>query len=618
MPYQYNDPYYADCSKHQAWIEIVLVDELNKPIVNMPYTLEVSRGATRTGRTDHNGIAREENLPPTVGRFSIDAQSLVDEMETRPLRVRRDGRSKPHHEAIQRKDNYRYVTVGDLCDSKPNILNWNEPELPKHHFKTQNPNGYRVMFRNERWVFEVCPFWAWSFMLHHQKDYSITNACNLSILSVLSYASLTSNNDKEPDSGNYIGSIEDVFLNQFFDLSKIPTQFEMNSFTPVVYDVPFKDRYTEIEFIDSGKNLDTQLFYIANSQEMIVVWRGTASMNDVFTDMRFKPVKLQDDMGVQGYVHSGFYNSFKTMDNSYLLRKDMNSDSSDVDGGNILAFIDNLASNRKLFIAGHSLGGALALLHAVQLKNYNPVLYTVGMPRVLTISVAEQLKDIIHHRHVNENDAVPALPFEKDMNNFAFKEDSDWLGYSIEIALTYADWKTEGLSSKAIDYQKKRLSAKNDKFVHHGDAVHFYKKTFSRYSYGGHGNIIPIKTEEKLYLVSELLEDHRLKQEFFELYRLPKKASPDLLGALDHSSVNYANFIIYRLINLLKDEVLTDSAYEIRAELIKQKGISKSEYDESSYLLDLDLMVADTLLPTLLQSEGAHSLERFKYANNIY
>lgn len=84
----------------------MLVDELNKPIVNMPYTLEVSRGATRTGRTDHNGIAREENLPPTVGRFSIDAQSLVDEMETRPLRVRRDGRSKPHHEAIQRKDNY--------------------------------------------------------------------------------------------------------------------------------------------------------------------------------------------------------------------------------------------------------------------------------------------------------------------------------------------------------------------------------------------------------------------------------------------------------------------------------------------------------------------------------
>lgn len=114
------------------------------------------------------------------------------------------------------------------------------------------------------------------------------------------------------------------------------------------------------------------------------------------------------------------------------------------------------------------------------------------------------------------------------------------------------------------------------------------------------------------------MEDHRLKQEFFKLYRLPKKASPDLLGALDYSSVNYANFIIYRLINLLIDEVLTDSAYEIRAELIKQKGISKSEYDEASYLLDLDLMVADTLLPTLLQSEGAHSLERFKYANNIY
>ncbi|MEY0226358.1 lipase family protein, partial [Providencia rettgeri] len=174
---------------------------------------------------------------------------------------------------------------------------------------------------------------------------------------------------------------------------------------------------------------------------MIVVWRGTAGMDDVFTDMTFKPVKLQADMGVKGYVHSGFYNCFKTMDSDYPLRIKSNPGKE-----SILDIINDLASNRKLFIAGHSLGGALALLHATKLRKYNPVLYTVGMPRVLTISVAEQLEDIIHHRHVNENDAVPALPFEKDMNNFAFKENNDLLGYSIEIALTYADWKTKGLS----------------------------------------------------------------------------------------------------------------------------------------------------------------------------
>ncbi|EOV9219478.1 TPA: hypothetical protein ACWMH4_002933 [Proteus mirabilis] len=209
---KYNDPYCPDCAKHNAWIEILLVDELNNPISDMPYTLTVSGGEKRTGKTDRNGIVRETDLPPTGGRFSINAQMLADEMEKRPLRVRRNSSSKIRYDATQRNDNYRYLTIGDLCDAAPKILDWDQPELPKYHFKKQQPNGYMLIFRNERWVFEVCPFRAWSFLLHHQKDYSITNACNLSILSVLSYASFKANNDKEPNAENYSGSIEDVFL----------------------------------------------------------------------------------------------------------------------------------------------------------------------------------------------------------------------------------------------------------------------------------------------------------------------------------------------------------------------------------------------------------------------
>lgn len=152
------------------------------------------------------------------------------------------------------------------------------------------------------------------------------------------------------------------------------------------------------------------MFYIANNKEVIVVWRGTAGKTDIFTDIKFKPVKLRQDMGIEGYVHSGFYNSFRTMDGKYKLRPKIGSKNDDE---NPLNLIKGLASNRKLFIAGHSLGGALALLHAIKLREYNPVLYTIGMPRVLTLSITEQLGDIIHHRHVNEDDPVPALPFEK-------------------------------------------------------------------------------------------------------------------------------------------------------------------------------------------------------------
>ncbi|MFS3858254.1 lipase family protein [Proteus mirabilis] len=621
---KYNDPYCPDCAKHNAWIEILLVDELNNPISDMPYTLTVSGGEKRTGKTDRNGIVRETDLPPTGGRFSINAQMLADEMEKRPLRVRRQGPSKIRYDATQRNDNYRYLTIGDLCDAAPKILDWDQPELPKYHFKKQQPNGYMVIFRNQRWVFEVCSFRAWSFLLHHQKDYSITNACNLSILSVLSYASFKANNDKEPNAENYSGSIEDVFFNQLFDLSQIPQQFEEKSFTPIIYDVPFSERYTDVEFIDSAENLDTQMFYIANNKEVIVVWRGTAGKTDIFTDIKFKPVKLQQDMGIEGYVHSGFYNSFRTMESKYDLRPKINVKDKKGEDNNPFELVEDLVLSRKLFIAGHSLGGALALLHAIKLREYNPVLYTIGMPRVLTLSITEQLGDIIHHRHVNEDDPVPALPFEKDMNNIAFISDNDWLGYSIEIAITYIDWKHQGMASKAIDQLKTNFNIKNDTFIHHGDAVHFYKQTLEKSVYKevlASRAYVPsvslhINIDEKLYLVSELLPDHRLKQEFFELYKLPKTASPGVTGGGDHSSRKYTNFIISKIISLVKYNGLTESAYDIRAELVNQKRLSQAKYDESSYLLDLDLMVADTLLPTLLMPEGITALKRFKYAND--
>ncbi|MEX6392282.1 lipase family protein [Proteus mirabilis] len=100
-------------------------------------------------------------------------------------------------------------------------------------------------------------------------------------------------------------------------------------------------------------------------------------------------------------MHSGFYNSFRTMDNDYDLRPKINVNNN-LGDNNPLSLIKGLASERKLFIAGHSLGGALALLHTIKLREYNPVLYTIGMPRVLTLSITEQLGDIIHHRHVNK------------------------------------------------------------------------------------------------------------------------------------------------------------------------------------------------------------------------
>ncbi|MDR5685962.1 lipase family protein [Morganella morganii] len=598
--------YCAECEKRKAWIEVVLVDELNQPVAGMPYTLKVYNGEKRTGVTDANGFIREENLPQTGGGFSVDAQSLADEMEQRPLRVNRSMRaSKAMYEAEKRHDFYRYVTIGRLCDAIPKIENWQEPEPPAYHFQSDNPKGIFVKFDNRRLVFEICPFRAWSFLLHHQKEYSIVNACNLSILSVLAYASLKANNAKKPTESNYPGSVEDVFLNQFFDLSKVPTQFEKNNFTPVMYDVPFSERYTEIEFIDSEEDLDTQLFFIANKNEMIIAWRGTAEMTDFKTDLTFKPVQLDSNMGVSGYVHAGFYQAFKVMDKKYSRRNQPKNMPDD----NILEYINSLSIDRKLFIAGHSLGGCLALLTAIKMREYNPVLYTIGMPRVLTLSVGKQLDDIVHHRHVNQDDVVLGLPFEQNMNNDFFINDNDFSGYTYEVIQVLTDINPQMIIPNKLI---RSLKNKNDIYIHHGSPVHFYEKTVSGYKFNFYGDGIPTSVTEKLYLVAELLPDNMYKSKYFELYRIPRNSATNVIGAADHSSVKYTDFIIKRLTSLLKDNKMSDSAYEIRLEFERQKANFRNTYSESQYLFDLDLMLSDTLLPTLLTSEGITALKRYK------
>nr|WP_250326094.1 type VI secretion system tip protein TssI/VgrG [Morganella morganii] len=165
-----------------------------------------------------------------------------------------------------------------------------------------------------------------------------------------------------------------------------------------------------------------------------------------------------------------------------------------------------------------------------------------------------------------------------------------------------------GIPNKLI----RSLKNKNDIYIHHGSPVHFYEKTVSGYKFNFYGDGIPTSVTEKLYLVAELLPDNMYKSKYFELYRIPRNSATNVIGAADHSSVKYTDFIIKRLTSLLKDNKMSDSAYEIRLEFERQKANFRNTYSESQYLFDLDLMLSDTLLPTLLTSEGITALKRYK------
>ncbi|MCW7546976.1 lipase family protein [Photorhabdus sp. APURE] len=612
------------------WLEFQLVDEQGKPLVNMPYRLKI-RGNPRLGRkgvTDGNGLLREEDMPPHPVTLYIGAQPLADEMEQRPLReIRGEEASVVKPKAEAEGYQYRYVTIGQISDGLPEIKGWDHKDIPPpYHFPDPEPQGYEVYPMNRRYVLEVCPFRAWVLLLHHQKEYSIVNAYNQSLMSVLAYAD---------EDVNVAGSVKHFFNRQMVDVSKLPYQVEKVSAAPVVYNVPFSERYTEVEFIDSragnNKQGDTKLFYAASEKDMIVSWRGTVTLENYLTDATFQPLVLNcdDDKALcsefihHGKVHRGFWEAFN------LIGKLTVHDEKEK---TVFGEIIGLAKRRRLFVCGHSLGGALALLHSAQLKEHNPCLYSYGMPRTLTRSAVEELSSIIHYRHVNEDDVIPSVPFEQDMDNGFFKY---WTpaGYDWEIVKL--------VSPSPIVKAIKQATISKEIYLHHGKVVHFFKANSCPEWLISARNFSPIMgvAEEildnttKLYLIPELNQetekDFSLAGEqqnalFNQLSQQEKdklfveNRSTDLKGGFgfsNHSSYKYAGYIDKRLRELCEPDKITvyqDSQRQFKAKMDNHKMlIPDNIYYRNLYFLDMDKQLVKSLTVSQQEEQGTLALQHY-------
>ncbi len=144
----------------------------------------------------------------------------------------------------------------------------------------------------------------------------------------------------------------------------------------------------------------TQAFLGGNERYLIIAFRGTEPTNlkDWFRDLdaHFAP-------GPAGRVHHGFLKACNEV-----------WDGADGLRSLLLGYRDN---EQSLWLAGHSLGGALALLTAARLRHTErlPIqgLYTIGQPRVGDSAFARSLADGISDRYfrfVNNNDVVTRVP----------------------------------------------------------------------------------------------------------------------------------------------------------------------------------------------------------------
>ncbi|RAW93594.1 lipase family protein [Photorhabdus laumondii] len=621
-----------DCRLLKHWVEFQLVDEQGKPLVNMPYSL-ISKGLpnyVRKGKTDGFGVLREEDLSAHPVTLYIHAQSLADEMEQRPLREKRGEEAsvvKPKAEAEGHQ--YRYVTIGQISDGLPVIQGWDPKDIPPpYHFPDPEPKGLYSRPLNCRHVLEVCPFRAWVLLLHHQKEYSIVNAYNQCLMSVLAYAD---------EDVNVAGSVKHFFNRQMVDASKLPYQVEKASATPVVCDVPFSERYTRVEFIDSqagnNKQGDTKLFYAASKKDMIVSWRGTVSLDNYLTDATFQPLALSCDDDTElcsefihhGKVHKGFWEAFN-LGGRLIVPND------EIETKTVFQDITSLVTNKRLFICGHSLGGALALLHSAQLKEHNPCLYSYGMPRTLTRSAVEELSSIIHYRHVNEDDVIPAVPFEQDMDNVFFNY---WApaGY---------DWAVMKLLSPSPIMQSiKQATASKEIYLHHGKVVHFFQANSCPewLISARNASLITGVAEKildnttKLYLIPELnqetekdfsLAGERQNALFNQLSQQEKdklfveNRSADLGGGFgfsSHSSYKYAGYIDKRLRELCEPDKITacqDSQRQFKAKMDSYKMlIPDNVYYRNLYFLDMDKQLIKSLTVSQQEEQGELALQHY-------
>ncbi|MBE6051177.1 MAG: lipase family protein [Clostridium sp.] len=153
-------------------------------------------------------------------------------------------------------------------------------------------------------------------------------------------------------------------------------------------------------FVDKGNHYNAG--YVGLSDIGIVVaFRGTkcdspTELKDWINNIRDKQV----DFAPYGKVHNGFFKAIENIQERVIKRvKELLKED----------------SNRKLYITGHSKGGAMAFLMAcrAEMAGLKPFVVTFGAPRVGDKKFMENY-NIETYRYESFVDVVPHLPFTKD------------------------------------------------------------------------------------------------------------------------------------------------------------------------------------------------------------
>ncbi|MBO3274760.1 lipase family protein [Pseudomonas schmalbachii] len=438
------------CPLRGQWVSFRLVDENGdgQPYAGLTYQLHDAQGQTYIGALDNEGYARVVNIycGPSVLSVSDDYKggdrwySIIANREKFPLTIsaiqvaaerspsgpRRNGKTYLAEErAESEKANFLRVEVSDFVEANKHLPDPDErwqprssPNLKKAAGEAARQPGV-ALAPNRHHVLEVKALRAYSPLLSCAREFCALDAYHLGLMSVLSYASFNNQDDSEeyePQKPPYNrpGRIGCVLRAELACLKK-PTLFddagpyhllceevpyskrlEIVPYDPERYAAEARDGWDlpeKVHFLNH-KDTNTQAFITHNDKVVVVSIRGTLGRADILRDGDARQVPYAEG---EGQAHRGFYESFlevKKFITTYLK-----------------AFHQ---PDHTLIVCGHSLGGAIALLLAEWLRREwsgNVLLYTFGAPRAGDKAFVEGARQLVHHRLVNHNDPIPAMPF---------------------------------------------------------------------------------------------------------------------------------------------------------------------------------------------------------------
>ncbi len=209
----------------------------------------------------------------------------------------------------------------------------------------------------------------------------------------------------------------------------------------------------------SASDGTTQVLFIEDNDEAWIAFRGTEKkIKDIKADAKI--IKKKTDIGD---IHRGFYDAFIRV------------------ADEVVEFAEKAKNDgKKIYITGHSLGGALATVAALHFLMSDLIpekIVTFGCPRVVDKETAESVNSKNKHlfcRVVNNNDVVTRVPpqnldyshvgelwYYKESGELVMDKDLSWWELFWDRAKgrldDFGDLGTDGITDHFMDSYKKQL-----------------------------------------------------------------------------------------------------------------------------------------------------------------